>query len=271
MTVTEVDIIAHTDFVAVVDNRAPREGEQHGVHQLDPPAVVFDEGGQPPADSQIQARCLVEGVLVVHVISLFFGDHFQGQLVMVAQEEAPLARFWNLGGSGQNIDDRLTVFELQRHEHARHERKMKGHMKLVPAAEVLAHVRGPLVGLSEEKVAGIVFLEPAAQKPDHVVRLGKVLTRRPFPLDEIRHGVHAKAVHAEIAPELHDLPHLFADSRIIEVQIGLVAEEAVPVILLGNGVPGPVGEFRIGENDARVPIAVVAIAPHIPVAARVVA
>jgi hypothetical protein len=34
---------------------------------------------------------LVAGILVIHVIALNVGDHLEGQLVMIAQEQAPLA------------------------------------------------------------------------------------------------------------------------------------------------------------------------------------
>ena len=45
-----------------------------------------------------------------------------------------------------------------------------------------------------------------------------------------------------------------------------MAEEPVPVVLLGRRVPRPVGLLGVGEDDARVAIAPVAVAPHVVVA-----
>ncbi len=50
-----------------------------------------------------------------------------------------------------------------------------------------------------------------------------------------------------------------------------MTEEAVPVIGLGNRVPGPVRQFGIDKNDADTLVLGVGVAPHIPVAPGIVA
>ena len=55
---------------------------------------------------------------------------------------------------------------------------------------------------------------------------------------------------------------------IVEVQVRLVRIEAVPVVGLGDRVPGPVRLLRIGEDDAGVLVFLVGVAPHIEVACR---
>src|SRR6516164_6387342 len=50
-----------------------------------------------------------------------------------------------------------------------------------------------------------------------------------------------------------------------------MAEKAMPVILLRNRVPGPVGKLRIEKDNARPLIFRVLVAPHIPVSSRVLA
>jgi hypothetical protein len=40
-------------------------------------------------------------------------------------------------------------------------------------------------------------------------------------------------------------------ARVVVVEIGLVREEAVPVVFSGDRVPGPVRGLGIGEDDAR--------------------
>ena len=62
----------------------------------------------------------------------------------------------------------------------------------------------------------------------------------------------------------HRLHHL----RIVEVQVRLMTEEAVPVVRLGDRVPGPVRGFGIGEDDARAKVFLVGIAPYIKIALR---
>ena len=98
--------------------------------------------------------------------------------------------------------------------------------------------------------------------------LGQVFAGRAFALDQVRDRIQAEAVHSHLQPELHHLPHFFADGGVVVIEIGLVAEETVPVVCLGNRVPGPVGEFGIHENDAHALILGVGVAPDIPIAAR---
>src|SRR6202008_4662597 len=71
---------------------------------------------------------------------------------------------------------------------------------------------------------------------------------------------------AGIEPALHHL-HDGADyARIVEIEIRLVREEAVPIKLAGFRVPGPVRLLGVGEDDPRALIFLVGVAPHIPVA-----
>ena len=53
---------------------------------------------------------------------------------------------------------------------------------------------------------------------------------------------------------------------VVEVEIGLVAEESVPVVLLREIVPGPVRFLGVGENDPRAGIALRVVAPDVVVA-----
>src|SRR5438552_11817762 len=48
VAVAEVDVVAHSDLVAIVDDRAARQRQQERVQQLDPPPVVVEERRQPP-------------------------------------------------------------------------------------------------------------------------------------------------------------------------------------------------------------------------------
>ena len=72
------------------------------------------------------------------------------------------------------------------------------------------------------------------------MRLGKVLVVRALTLDEVGHRIEAKPIDAELQPESHHAQHRLEHLRIVEVQIGLMRIEAVPVIGIGDRVPGPV-------------------------------
>ena len=89
--VAEVDVVAHPDLVAVVEDGRAGQREEDRVHQLDlvPPAV--EQRGEAAADAEVELHPRVARVLGVHVVALLVRDHLEGQLVMVAQEEAPLA------------------------------------------------------------------------------------------------------------------------------------------------------------------------------------
>ena len=109
-----------------------------------------------------------------------------------------------------------------------------------------------------------------AQLLQHGVRFRQVLARRALALDEVRDRVDAKPVDAEVQPELHHLPDFFANRRVVVVEVRLMAEEPVPVVRLRDRIPGPVRELGVDEDDADAAIAIVGVAPDVPIAARVV-
>ena len=188
---------------------------------------------------------------------------------MVAQEEPPLAGGRDGRGVGEDVHDGQALLQAQGHVEARHEREVEGHVKLVALAEVGAHVFRPLVGLGEEDaVAAVLAVDDPAELAEHGVGLGKVLAGGAFPLDEVGHGVAAEAVEPLVEPEAHHLQHGLADGGIVVVEVGLVAEEAMPVVGLPERIPGPVGLLGIDEDDARVAVALLGLAPHVVVGER---
>ena len=89
VAVAEVDVVAHADLVAVVDDRRAGQGEEEDIDQFDLAPVVAKQGSEAAADAEVDARALVGGVHAVHVIALLVGHHLQGQFVVVAQERWP--------------------------------------------------------------------------------------------------------------------------------------------------------------------------------------
>ena len=87
--------------------------------------------------------------------------------------------------------------------------------------------------------------------------------------------VHAEAVHALVQPEAHDVVDLFADLRVLPVQVGLLDGEVVQVELAGRLVPFPHGGAEAGNpvvrrNRLAVLVEALGVAPDVVVAVGVV-
>ena len=96
--------------------------------------------------------------------------------------------------------------------------------------------------------------------------LGKVLARRSLTFVEIRHGIESQPVDAHLHPEVERLEDGFFHLRVVEVQVGLMVVEAVPVIRARDRIPAPVRALEILEDDARLAVLVWRIAPDVEVA-----
>ncbi len=196
VAVAEINVVAHADLVAVIDDGRSREREQQAVHQFDAAAVIVHEGRQAAPDSDVDAHLRIGAVGQVHVVPLFVGDHLQGQLVVVAQEQAPLARLRNLRRLGHDFGDGMPVLQAQRHEDARHQRKVKCHVALVALSEIGAHIGRPLVGFRQEHAFAVLGIQRAPDAPDHLMRFAEVFAVGALPLHQVRNGVQAHPVSA---------------------------------------------------------------------------
>ena len=254
VAVAEVDVVAHADLVAVVDHGRAGKREEEAVQELDPGPAVADQRGQAAADSQVEPHPGIGGVLAVHVVALFLGDHLERQLVVVAEEDRPLALGGDVGRLPHDLDDRVPVLLAERHEDAWHQREVERHVAFVAVAEVREHVGRPLVGLGQEHLVAVVRVELAADLLDDRVALGEVLAVRPLALDQVGDRVEPHPVDPHVEPEPHHLEDGAEHPRVVVVQVGLVVEEPVPVIRLRHRVPGPVRGLGVGEDDPRLGI-----------------
>ena len=245
-----------------------RENSRH-VQQLHAAAIVFDQRPQAAPYPQIDACLLVARVDAVHVVALLVRHHLQGQLVMVPQEQRPLAITRNGGRLLQDVHDGKALFHAQGHEHARHQREMESHLAFVALAEIRHRVLGPLVGLRQQHpLLAVAGLDMRADALEQRVGGGQVLAVGAFRLEQVGHRVQAQAVHAQIHPEVQDLEHGLFHRRILEIEIGLMGIEPMPEIRLGERIPGPIGGLEILEDDARFGIAIHGIAPHVEIPFR---
>ena len=150
VAVAEKDVVPHPDLVAVVEDRRSGQREEQAVQELHLAAVVADQRRQAPADAEVDPHLGGVGVGAIHVVALLVGDHLQRQLVVVAQEQRPLAVGGDLRRLRQDVEDREAILHVNRHEHPRHDRKVEVHVALVAGAEVGGRVLRPLVGLGEQ-------------------------------------------------------------------------------------------------------------------------
>ena len=157
----------------------------------------------------------------------------------------------------------MTVLLPDRHEHARHQGKVKRHVTLVAVTEIWPHVGGPLIGLGKQHAIRVGGVDLTSDGLEDLVRLVEVLADRAVTLDQVRHGVEAHPVHATVEPEAHDLDHGRDDLGIVEVQIRLVMKEPVPVVRLGGVVPTPVGGLGVREDDPHTFVLLDGLAPHV--------
>ena len=266
VAIAEIDVVAHADLIAVIDERRSGHRQEQTVHQLDLVHVIVEQRCQAPAYAEVEPRARVGRVCLVHVVALLAGHHLQRELVVIAQEDGPLAGLRNVRRLRHDLGDGIAVFLRDGRVHARHQRKVICHMAFVGVAEVFAHVFGPLVGLGQKKLAGVVLVDQCADLLDDRVRLGKIFIVGSVALDEVRNRVQPETVDAHVQPEAHDLENGLEHPGIVEVEIRLVAEKAVPVELLRELVPGPVRLLGVGENDASPGVKARVIGPDVIVA-----
>ena len=85
-------------------------------------------------------------VHAVHIVALFVRHHFERKLIVIAQEQRPLAIGCNGRRLLQDLHHREAIFHANGHEQARHQRKVKRHMAFVAVGEIGHCILGPLVG-----------------------------------------------------------------------------------------------------------------------------
>jgi hypothetical protein len=268
VAVAEVDVVAHPDLVAVVDDRGTRQREQESVHHLDEPPVVAEQRSQPAPDADVDAGLRILGVHLVHVVAFLVGHHLERQLVVVAQEQPPLAVRRYRGSLVEDVDDREPVLLAGRHEDAWHQREVKGHLAGLAAGEVLHRVLGPLVRLGEQHPVGEPRVDVTAQVLEKGVGLGEVLAGRALAGVQVRNRVEPQPVDAHLEPVVDHVVHRLPDVRAVVVQARLVGIEAVPVVRLRHRVERPVRRLEVLEDDARVAVAVRGLTPRVEVAVR---
>ena len=185
---------------------------------------------------------------------------------MVTQEDRPLSVVRDGRRLIENVVQREAVFLSQRHVQPRHQREVEAHVALVTLSEVGHGILGPLVRFGEQHPILVVRVHVGAQLAQERVRLRQVLAIGAVALVQVRDGIEPQPVDAKVQPEVERLRDLGADPGVVEVQVGLMVVEAVPVVGVGFLVERPVRAFEVLEDDAHFAIAIGRVAPDVIVA-----
>ena len=160
----------------------------------------------------------------------------------------------------------IAILHADRHEQARHDRKMEGHVALVAVAEVGDGIFRPLVRLRQQHAVAEAFVDVLAQLLEEGMRLRQVLAVGAVTLVEVRYRVEPQAIDPKAQPEVHHLQHRLMHRGVVEVEVGLMRIEAVPVVGLGDRIPSPIRRLEVLEDDAGIAVLLRRVTPHVKVA-----
>ncbi len=266
------EVLGHADLLAVEQDRCAGQGEQHAVHHADAALVAAEHRRQPPAQpAVVELHVLVRTEGLEDLLALVLGQLVQGQLVVVAHERGPVRVARRLRAFGQRAGERAGVLARQREVHLLHADEVEAHRQLVAdavgVAEELHRVGVGQVDLAEQDALAVAAAQERAQVAQVVVRVGQVRgVELAVGLQQERDRVHPEAGQAELHPEPHDAHDLVAHLGVGDVEVGLVAVEAVQVVLAGGLVQLPQAGLLVREHDALRPVLRRLLGPHVPVA-----
>ena len=143
---------------------------------------------------------------------------------------------------------------------------MEGRMAFVAVAEIIHRVFRPLIGLGQQHAALEMLVDMSPKLLEERMCFGKILATGPLALEQIRHSVQPHSVDAHLEPVVHHLEHRSPDLGIIEIQVGLMMVEAMPIIGIRDRIPSPIRGFEILENDPGFFVFIGRVAPDVEIA-----
>src|SRR5215831_21082697 len=126
-----MDVVPHSDFIAVIDDGTSRERKNKTVEQFNLSTIVIQQWSESAGDPNVAPHLRISRVSIVHIIPFFAGTHFQRQFVMVPKKQAPLAVLRNRGCVREHVHDRMPILATNAHEQSWHEGKMERHVELI--------------------------------------------------------------------------------------------------------------------------------------------
>ena len=116
--------------------------------------LLPEQRAEPTPDAKVDAHPRILRIGAIHVVALFVGHHLQRELVVIAHEQRPLAGWPDRRRLRPNVGQRKAILHPHRHEHARHDRKVKRHLAFLAFLQIRDRVLGPLIGLRQQHAVG---------------------------------------------------------------------------------------------------------------------
>ncbi len=91
VTIAKIIVVSHSNFVPVIDDRRTGKRKEEDVHQMDLRKSIVQQRRKSSSDAEIDTGPWIIGVRAVHIITLLFRHHFQGQFIVVSEKNRPLA------------------------------------------------------------------------------------------------------------------------------------------------------------------------------------
>jgi hypothetical protein len=200
-------------------------------------------------------------------LTLLLGKAAEIELVVIAQEHAPLRRGRPRLRRTQCLHQRPAVCRRQRKEQVLVDLKVEHHVHPVAGFPEIFHV-GFRQDVRFGEDDGIAFapLQKFPERAQHVVLLDRLAHVRALGRNHKRDGIHAEAGDAELDPETHDLQDLGLHVRIRRVEIRLEVVEAMKIPGARLLVIGPRRFLRTGKHHAFVGVGGLFVRPDVPIA-----
>src|SRR5262249_46677510 len=126
----------------------------------------------------------------------------------------------------------------------------EAHVTLITVAEVSDSVFGPLIRFCKQHPVAETLIDPLPEMFQKHVRLRKVFAVGPVALVQVGDGIQSHSVDTHSQPKIDNMLQASNDVRMLEIEVGLMMVEPVPVILVSDGIPRPVRRLEVFEDNA---------------------
>ena len=191
----QIEIVAHSDFVAVAEHGSAGKSHHQAVREFEPPAIALHHGGETAANASLVELHIRFGTECgENCLALLLGQAAKIELIVIPQELRPLRSGRARLGGLQGFDQRTRVGGSECVKEMLIHLEIKHHLQaLAGGAEVIhVHVRN-YVRFREND--GIAFApgEKFAKHAKHVVILDGPSNIGALGRNDERHRIHAES------------------------------------------------------------------------------
>jgi hypothetical protein len=120
VAISQVNVVSHSDFVAVIDDRCSRDRHNKPNEKFDSSSTLSIRGASLRR-MPILMRAALSRAYSSYIIALDIRHHLTS--IVRFSRKYTTASVWYLRRSLRDLDDRFAVLELERHKHSGHQRK----------------------------------------------------------------------------------------------------------------------------------------------------